>query len=83
MRATHITLRGRLSDCFTPATLRGISRARFGGVRWILAAEKLAAEIGGLHVLLADGKLQIYTRRSDGSVSVSTWKPGEYTFEGR
>lgn len=81
MQACSIVLSGSVSSCLSVADLRDLSSRHFGGVKWQTAAKKLAERAGGIHVLLADGRLRIFTRKDDGKVCVSTWKPGQYSFE--
>jgi hypothetical protein len=80
MRPSSITVSGSLADLSTVADVRGLSQRHFGGIQWESAAKRIARRAGGFRVLLADGRLRIFTLLADGRVAVSTWNATDWSF---
>ncbi len=57
---------------------RRLANATWNGVSWETAARKYAAIKGGALVMRADDSLVVFTRRENGKISRSTYKPGTW-----
>ncbi len=78
---TFFDPRAMRSGLLTVPEWRRFSRRCYNDVAWATAARKYAAHYGGALVMRADDSLTVFTRRANGKVSRSNYKPGKWRWD--